>query len=318
MKATARLFSLLPLVLLLGCSGQHDGVWQGYIEGEYVYVAAPVSGALQSLAVARGDQVQAGQSLFALDPEPELAARGEAEQRVVQAVARLANLSKGMRPSEIAALEARLASARADAEFAGSEVRRFTQLKEERVISPDEMERAQSRWDAARATVASLEANLETARLGGREDEIAAAASEVESAKFRLEMADWAVAQKQQVAFTNGRVEDTLYREGEWVAAGKPVVSLLPPTNLKTRFFVSETDLGTLRQGQKVTVTLDGRPDPVEATINYIAAQAEFTPPVIYSRENRAKLVFMVEAVFPPGDLDRLHPGQPVDVRRVP
>ncbi len=215
-------------------------------------------------------------------------------------------------------MEARLASARADAEFAGSEVRRFTQLKEERVISPDEMERAQSRWDAARATVASLEANLETARLGGREDEIAAAASEVESAKFRLEMADWAVAQKQQVAFTNGRVEDTLYREGEWVAAGKPVVSLLPPTNLKTRFFVSETDLGTLRQGQKVAVTLDGRPDPVEATINYIAAQAEFTPPVIYSRENRAKLVFMVEAVFPPGDLDRLHPGQPVDVRRVP
>ncbi len=101
MKATARLFSLLPLVLLLGCSGQHDGVWQGYIEGEYVYVAAPVSGALQSLAVARGDQVQAGQSLFALDPEPELAERGEAEQRVVQAVARLANLSKGMRPSEI-------------------------------------------------------------------------------------------------------------------------------------------------------------------------------------------------------------------------
>jgi HlyD family secretion protein len=309
---------LLPLVLLFGCSPKHTGVWQGYLEGEYVYVAAPVGGALQELTISRGDEVQAGQRLFQLDPEPETAAQREAEQRVAQAAARLANLSKGLRPSEIAALEARLTSAKSDAEFAESEVKRFTQLKEERVISPDEMERAQTRWDAARATAASLEADLETARLGAREDEIAAATSEVEAAKAGLARAEWAVAQKQQFALTNGMVEDTLFRVGEWVAPGKPVVSLLPPTNLKVRFFVPETALSSLRQGLKVRVSFDGGPGPVEATINYISAQAEFTPPVIYSRENRAKLVYMVEAVFPPEEAVRLHPGQPVDVRRIP
>jgi HlyD family secretion protein len=111
-----------------------------------------------------------------------------------------------------------------------------------------------------------------------------------------------------------GTVTDTLFARGEWVPAGAPVVSLLPPANVKVRFFVPEPRLGGVKVGQKVSLACDGCPAAVAATITYIAPQAEFTPPVIYSKENRAKLVFLVEAKPAAADASKLHPGQPVDV----
>src|SRR5205814_3333187 len=106
----------------------------------------------------------------------------------------------------------------------------------------------------------------------------------------------------------------TLFREGEWVAAGKPVAMLLPPPNIKVRAFVPETKVGALRVGEEARVTVDGLPAPFAGRISYISPRAEYTPPVIYSRESRAKLVFMIESVFDPDVSAGLHPGQPVDV----
>jgi HlyD family secretion protein len=110
-----------------------------------------------------------------------------------------------------------------------------------------------------------------------------------------------------------GRVTDTLFARGDWVPSGAPVVSLLPPGNVKVRFFVPETQLGTVSVGQKVAVSCDGCA-PISATVSFIAPQAEYTPPVIYSKESRSKLVFLVEAKPAPEDALKLHPGQPVDV----
>jgi HlyD family secretion protein len=310
---------LLPLLgplLLGGCAREPEQRFQGYVEGEYVYLSAPVSGALQELFVQRGDRVAAGQRLFRLDPEPESAALREAEGRVTQAESRLANLTKGLRPSEITALEARLVGARAESQLAESEVERLTRLQQDSVISPEEMDRAQARRAAAQATVASLGADLETARLGARADEVAAAQAEVESARATRTKAAWALAQKEQSTPDDGMVEDTLYRVGEWVGAGRPIVVLLPPENLKVRFFVPEPDLGSLALGEAVWVVCDGKPEPIPATVSFISTEAEFTPPVIYSRENRAKLVFMIEATVDPRARVPLRPGQPVDVQR--
>jgi HlyD family secretion protein len=168
------------------------------------------------------------------------------------------------------------------------------------------------------ARVTSLKADLETARLGGRADEIKAAEAEVGAARASLERAQWALRQKRQVAPANAWVQDTLYREGEFVGAASPVVSLLPPANIKVRFFVPEGQLATIQPGRTVEVSLDGRPGPLRAVVNYVSPQAEFTPPVIYSKESRAKLVFMVEAVFGPGESRELRPGQPAEVRLSP
>jgi HlyD family secretion protein len=112
-------------------------------------------------------------------------------------------------------------------------------------------------------------------------------------------------------------VYDTLYREGEFVAAGQPVVSLLPPANLKVRFFVPEAAFAALKAGDSIKVALSGRSAPLDARIRYLSPKPEYTPPVLYNRENRSKLVFMVEAAFDPAAAVDLHPGQPVDVTLV-
>lgn len=316
--------NLLPLVsaallaLTAGCSSRPAGVCQGYIEGEFVYPAAPVAGMLTNLAVARGAEVRAGQLLFVLEAAAEAAAVREAEQRVAQARARLDNFRKGRRPSEISSLEAQLQRSVANLQLSEVELTRLTRLREANVVSPEELDRAKSRREADQAQVASMKADLETARLGAREDEITAAEAELAAVEAALARARWAVEQKIQAAPTAGRIQDTLYRAGEFVPAGSPVLVLLPPENIKARFFVPETELASVKSGQAVSVSFDGATAPLRATINYVSAQPEFTPPVIYSQQTRAKLVYLVEVAFAPADAVKLHPGQPVEVRLNP
>jgi len=130
----------------------------------------------------------------------------------------------------------------------------------------------------------------------------------------RLAQAEWNLSQKQQVAPQTGLVFDTLYRQGEWVDAGHPVVELLPPEDIEVRAFVPETEIGTVHPGDKARVFVDGVSEPFVGKLAYIFPQAEYTPPVIYSEESRSKLVFMVEITFDPKIAKNLSPGQPVDV----
>ena len=127
----------------------------------------------------------------------------------------------------------------------------------------------------------------------------------------------WQLQEKNVAAPSGGVVQDTLYRVGEFIPAGRPVVSLLPPENIKVRFFVPQAVLPSIQMGDPIQVRLDGMDSALSARISYIAPVSEFTPPVIYSKESRAKLVFMVEARALPAESARLHPGQPVDVRLV-
>lgn len=250
--------------LLAGCAKSSPDRFQGYIEGEYVYVASPLGGALTNLAVARGDLVKTGQLLFQLDREPEAAA-------LVQAKKNLAQAEAGLKLSQ-ATFQRR------------SELRQTP----DGVVSAEELDKARAQRDADASQVSALEAALSRAQ--------------------------WSFDQKQQFAPTNAAVQDTLYRPDEWVAAGNPVVVLLPPANLKVRFFVPETLLPQVKVGQAVSVQCDGAAKAYKATVNYISTKAEYTPPVIYSRETRANLVYMIEAVFSPADAANLRPGQPADV----
>jgi HlyD family secretion protein len=305
----------LALVFLAGCSGNSDHEFQGYVEGEYVYVASPLGGALTNLAVTRGDEVKSGQLLFTLERESEASAVRQAEKNLAQSQSQLVDLTKGMRPTEIASLEAQLQQARANLKMANDDFARREQLGGDHVISKEELDQARAQRDANQAQVNQLTSDLETAKLGGREDAIHAAQAAVESQQAALDKAKWSFDQKEQFAPTNAFVQDTLYRQGEWVAAGNPVVVLLPPENLKVRFFVPQEVLPKIKTGQTVNVSFDGASKNYSAIISYISTQVEFTPPVIYNRENRAKLVFMIEAKFAPADAVDVRPGQPVDVK---
>lgn len=312
------LLCLLAGMIFAGCSRNSSDRFQGYIEGEYVYVASPLGGALTNLAVARGDTVKTGQLLFELDRQPEAASLEQAKKSLTQAQAQLDDLTKGKRPTEIEALAAQLAQAKASLKLAEAELQRREKLIDSKVVSFEEFDQSRTERDSAQAKVNQLAADLETAKLGGREDAIRAAQATVDSLRAALEKAQWSFDQKCQFAQTNAVVHDTLYRQGEWVAAGNPVVVLLPPANLKVRFFVPETILPQIKVGQSVAVQFDGAAKPCEATVNYISTKAEYTPPVIYSRETRANLVYMIEAVFPSDAAASLRPGQPADVTLTP
>jgi len=313
--SSLNLFALATGLFLTGCSDNSDHEFQGYIEGEYVYVAPPLGGAITNLAVARGDTVKAGQLLFALERESEASAVRQAEKNLAQAQSQLDDLTKGKRPTEIASLEAQLQQAQANLKLAGDQLTRREQLGGASVISAEELDQARAQRDADQAQVNQLAADLATAKLGGREDTVYAAQAAVEAQQAALDKSKWSFDQKQQFAQAEAKVHDTLYRQGEWVAAGNPVVVLLPPENLKVRFFVPQEVLPKIKTGETVIVSFDGAPKNYSAMVNYISTQAEFTPPVIYNRENRAKLVFMIEAKFTPADAADVRPGQPVDVK---
>ncbi len=290
-------------------------VYQGYAEGEYVRVAAPFAGALQKLAVSRGAQVARGAPLFTLEQENEAAGRREAEDRVARAEAALANLQKGRRVPEIDAVRAQLAQAEAAQKLSEAQLRRQQELVRQNFIARERLDEAASTFARDRARVAELAAQVSTARLAARPDEINAARADLAAARAQLEQAEWRLKQKSVPAPADALVADTLYVEGEWVGAGAPVVALLPPANVKARFFVPQAVAGSLKPGRGVTLACDGCTPAIAARITWIAPQAEYTPPVIYSRDNRAKLVFMVEARPAPADAARLHPGQPLDVK---
>jgi HlyD family secretion protein len=309
--------ALVALAGAVGLNGIATGSleFQGYIEGEYVYVASPVAGRLETLQVARGDQVTAGVSMFGLDRSGEVPARDDAAARLGRAESTLANLRKGARPSELESIEAQLAQAKAMLELSESELKRQEHLVATRVASRESLDRSRASAERDRGRVAELKADLQTARLAARIDEVRAAEAEVAAARAQLAQAEWRLDQMSQPAPQGGVVIDTLYRLGEWVPAGSPVISLLPPENIKVRFFVPETVLGTIEIGTRVEVRCDACPPDLGAAISFIAPEAEYTPPVIYSRDMRQKLVYLVEAR--PERPTALRPGQPVDVTLV-
>lgn len=306
--------ALAAIVLAVAACSKQEPPLQGYVEGEYVRVAAPIAGTLVALQAERGREVQVGAPLFVLESESEDAARREAEENVRKAEAQAENLRKGPRETEIASSRAQLLQAETTAAFSEKEWRRQLDLVSKGFVSQSAADSAKTARDRDRDKVVELRNALATLESGSRPDEIRAAEAEAAAARQSLAQADWKLRQKSVASNVAGVVIDTLFVRGEWVPAGAPVVSLLPPGNVKARFFVPESKLGAVKVGQGVKLACDACGAPIDAKVTFIAPQAEFTPPVIYSKDNRSKLVFLVEARPSAGDAPRLHPGQPVDV----
>jgi HlyD family secretion protein len=230
-----------------------------------------------------------------------------------QAQSQLADLQKPRRSDEIAALEAALHQAQANLEFAQSDFDRANDLKAKGFVSQQVLDQKKSARDMAAAQAKQAAANLDLGRKGSRSDEIAAAAANLAAAKQALARAEYALQQRQVTSKVAARVEDTLRRMGEFVPPGGAVISLLPPNNIKVRFFVREEDRARLPVGSEVRLSCDGCPAGSSAKVTFVGANAEYTPPVIYSIGSREKLVWLVEAV-PQGGALKLSPGQPVDI----
>lgn len=302
------------LFALVSCSEQRTGAWTGYAEADLVYIAAPVEGRLQKLAVARGDRVETGALLFELERDVESLARAAAEARLDQAQAELANLKKGQRPPEIAAVEQQIAQARATLVVARSDYDRERDLAKRGFVSAGRLDNLKAEVDRSEGRVRELQAQLAVSRQPARSDQIAAAEAQARAARAELGRDQWRLDKTQQKSPAAGVVYDVLFRLGEQVTVAAPVVVLLPEAALKARFFVPQGALAGLKIGGPVSLRCDGCPANLTATISFISPKAEFTPPVIYSNEARDKLVFMVEAVPDAAARAVLKPGMPLDV----
>jgi HlyD family secretion protein len=132
------------------------------------------------------------------------------------------------------------------------------------------------------------------------------------TAEARLNSARTRLERRRVASPVTGSVQEVYFRAGEQVPAGRPIVSVLPPGNVRVRFFVPQEQLPRLGIGDRVAISCDGCARDLFARINFISAQAEFTPPVIYSQDERARLVFRIEAL--PEKPDAVRVGQPVSV----
>ena len=265
-------------VMLLSACGQQKAAdpWLGYGEGDYAFVSAPQAGWVTSLAVERGQIVHRGDLLFTLDSTEQAAARDQARASLEQA-------------------QASLTQEEANLKYTKAELDRQEGLTRDNVGTMQTRDQAENNYRQSAARISQLRAQI----------------SQMHAS---LSSADYTLSQRRVVALTDGPVEDIYFRPGEYVGASTSVISVLPPTNIYVRFFVPETQFAKVHLGQKVQIACDGC-KPIEATITFIASQQEYTPPVIFSVENRQKLVFKVEARAPGGI--SIHPGQPVDVRPI-
>lgn len=312
-------FIVIPVMIgLLGACDKDNKnkPYQGYVEGEYLYLAAPLAGYLNTLAIARGERVNTGTALFTIAPDPELQGLQEAEARVIAAKEKMQNLKEPRRSPEIAAMQAQLKAAAAALQLAETQLKQQETLARKGFIAQAVLDEALAARDKNAAQVESSRQQLATYQIQiGRSSEVRSAEADLAAASAVVAQKRWQVEKKIITAPTLGEIVETYYQPGEWVPAGQPVASLLPDQQRKIRFFVPETQLAALHPGQTVEANCDSCRIPIQAKIDFIAPQAEYTPPVIYSQNVREKLVFRVEAAVPPEQASDLRLGLPVDVR---
>lgn len=286
--------------------------YQGWVEADTLFIGAENGGRLTALTVTEGQLVTADTPLFHLDDRTEVAAVESARAELARAQAQQAlAMAAQKRPEEIAVLAASERETQAKMELASQELERTTALFNRGTASKSNLDSTEANYAASRAALDNIRRQIDLGRLPERDEAIRATDETVRAAKAGLASAEAALARRAVVAPVAGTVEQLYFRVGEVVPAGRPVVAILPPENIKLRFFVPQAALAGMRLGDRLTVSCDGC-ETSGARITFIASAAEYTPPEIYTPEERAKLVYRIEAV--PEEPALLRVGQPVDI----
>lgn len=306
-------WAALALALVLsGCDGGRQDSFSGYVEGDLLFVGPEEAGRLTALLVSEGDKVKAGAVVARVEDDLQTADLAAAKAQVKEAEARLENARSPLqRPEEIAVLEASERRASAALDLSRIELDRQQKLVPKGASSQASLDAAQHSFDENQAALDEARRRIVAARIASRTHEIQAAQEAVAAARAQVEAATIRLDRRALKAPKDGAIQTVYFRVGELVPSGRPVVSMLPPGLVKVRFFVPEAVLPQVALGQTVGVDCDGCP-PLSAKVSFISDQAEYTPPVIYSREERSKLVYLIEAK--PTDPAAARPGQPVTV----
>jgi HlyD family secretion protein len=274
-----------------------NDVFLGYVEGDILYIGPYESERVASIAVAAGSEVKKGDPLFTMSTTLLDRARDEASARIAQLEAQVENLQAAMnRPEQIAVLQAALERAEASLQLSRADYDRQRKLYAEGHVAKAALDRAEMARARDEASVKEARRQVEASRMASRSQEIEAAEASLKQARAQLDALNIRIKRQSVVSPADGAVQDVFFRPGEIVNAGQPVIALLPPENRKVRFYVSEPELPKISLGEQVRVTCDGCASDLYGRVTYIAGRQEYTPPVIFSDNERAKLVFKVEA----------------------
>ena len=269
-----KLALLLLVICLLPACKQPPLRFNGYIDADLTYLSSNYPGRLQDLAIHRGQSVKKNQFLFKLEQTPE----GYALTKSKWSYQHLLSQRK-----EILA----------QLDFAQSNYQRTSRIRKENAASQNDLEAAKRDLDVLKNQLAALDTQIKS--------------NEVDTVDKT-----WQVDRKEGYAPDAGIIFDTFYTKDEYVQAGQPVLALITKPHIKVMFFVSEKDLSRIRLNQSLKIASDRNNDLAKGRINYISNIAQYTPPIIYSREDRSALVFRIEAQVDSPDLEKIHLGQPV------
>lgn len=287
---------LISVLILTGCDNKPDNMLSGYSHGEFVYLSYSGNEKIERILINKGDNVAAGQELVKIESFDAQNIFLRAEEKLSAESALLRNLESGERPEELDIIRSQIKKAQSAESQVKRQLGRYRNLYANHAISLAEWEDIRDELTQKGAQVEELINQLKARQLPARQDELSKQRSMVAAAKLERDKALWDVQQTTIVSPVNAKVFDIIYRAGERPSAGKPIISLLPPENIKVRFFIPEAKLGKFKIGSKVKLICDGCAEPIAGIINYISPEAEFTPPVIYSTKRREKLIFMAEA----------------------
>ena len=311
-KGLINIVVVAAITCMSGCDKKAHQV-QGYIEGDYTYISAQASGTLQMLAVHRGESIKQNQLLFQLNPNPQNYQLEQARAQKDQAQSDFDDLVKGARSPEIDALIAKEQAAQASTEYAKKVLDRQKQLRVQGYNSIENLNLAEQNYQTSLADLHAAKANIDNANLPARTDQIFAASSAVQAAVANSNALIWQVDQKQQVAPFDAVVADTYFNPSENVAANEPVISLIRPQDMYVIFYVDVKTRAALSVGETITLKANETHQSIQGKINYLATDAMYTPPLIYSEKTMQDLVFEVHASLPE-DHFVFWPGQPVEV----
>lgn len=289
-------------------------VFNGYLEADYVYVAPLQPGRIVQVGYGEGALIKAGDVVARLEDETQRAALQAAEAAVAQARANLDNLSTGGRKDEIAVIAASLHRAEADQALAEANFARSERLAREGQVSAARLDQDRTAQEAARAQVEQLQAQLNVAKLPARDAQRVAGEAGLAMAEAQAEAARIALADRVLRAPVSGLVERLFYQAGEVAGTGAPIAALLVPGDLRVVFYLPEAERAQVALGDVLHLGCDGCAEGIEARVVQMASAPQYTPPILYSRDERGRLVYRAEAELT--GAKGLLPGQPVTLWR--
>jgi HlyD family secretion protein len=264
---------LLIICLLTACKEEHPH-YNGYIDADLTYLSSNYAGRLSDLLVNRGQSVNPHQLLFKL------------EQTSEQFNIEKSQLSRQNLLSQQQEIQDRL-------HYYDINYQRISHMHQQHAASQNDLDLAKRDLDISTNQLNAIKAL-------------------VKNTTVDIEDKRWQATRKENSATDSGIIFDTYYNVGEYIQAGQPIVSLITQGHIKVIFYVSEAQLSQLFLDQKVNIISDGQTAFGTGKIRYISNVAQYTPPILYSREERASLVFRVEAGIDNPNLNQLHLGQPV------